>query len=61
MVDTTLLVFDIVSVDEINFSLSVYAALGIGWFESRLEYNGTQLQERDSKGISVDPAFIQLV
>ncbi len=35
-VDTSMMIQDLVSVDDNNFSVSVYAYLGIGWFDPRL-------------------------
>ncbi len=56
-------ILDLVSVDDNNFSVSVYAYLGIGWFEPRLEYapegdDGGRVL--GAGGINVDPEFIKL-
>ncbi len=55
--DTSLVIQDLVSVDDNNFSVSVYAYLGIAWFEPRLELNGPKPQ--GAAGVNVDPEFIK--
>ncbi len=56
-VDTSLVIQDLVSVDDNNFSVSVYAYLGIAWFEPRLELNGPKPE--GAAGVNVDPEFIK--
>ncbi len=65
LIDLSLFVTDVLSVDDSQFSITLYSYLGIRWHEPRLRmdrdfWNKTEEAEGED-GFGMDPAFLKCV
>ncbi len=65
LIDLSLFVTDVLGVDDTQFSITLYAFLGIRWLEPRLELDEEAWKEEESleemlqAGVDVDPGFLK--